>query len=313
MNPFFIIGPTASGKSAAALALAERTGGEIVNADAFQLYQGMDLLTAKPSKADRSRVRHHLYDVLPLTENCDAQRYREMAVRVIEDIEARGRLAIVVGGSGLYIKALSHGLAEVPRADPRVRARLSHLSLGEKVAWLLLRDVRAAETVALRNPRYVERALEICLLTGRPQSELRQSFETTPPQGQGVVLQWDREILYQRINQRVLDMMTEGLLDEVCSLRQGGANAEKAIGLREMRAHLAGNMTLKEAVAAMQTATRQYAKRQTTWFKRERWLQTICLDSEAAAESVANQILDLFPCLLPSRPPKRTRSRSLLV
>jgi tRNA dimethylallyltransferase len=270
----------------------------------------MDLLTAKPSRAERARVPHHLFDVLPTAENCDAQRYRQMAVPLIQDIEARGKVPIVVGGSGLYVKALSHGLAEVPPGSPKVRARLAHLSLGEKVAWLLLRDVRAAETVALQNPRYVERALEICLLTGRPQSELRQTFINSKPQGQGVVLQWDRESLQARINQRVLDMMTAGLLDEVCALATGGANSEKAIGLREMRAHLAGKLSLREAVAAMQTATRQYAKRQRTWFNRERWLQTICLDSEATAESTVSKILDLFPCLQPPTRPAKQRQRA---
>lgn len=310
MKPFYIVGPTASGKSAAALALAEITGGEIVNADAFQLYQGMDLLTAKPSRVDRARAPHHLYDVLPMTESCDAQRYREMALPVIEDIERRGKLAIVVGGSGLYVKALSHGLAAVPRGSPRVRARLAHLSLGEKANWLLQRDPKAAETVALRNPRYVERALEICLLTGLPQSELRQSFAETRPQGQGVVLQWEREGLYARINQRVLDMLAAGLREEVRALSKGGLTAEKAIGLLEIRAHLKGELPLAAAVAAMQLATRHYAKRQGTWFKREQWLQTICLDSEATAECILAKILALFPCLLPPHPPKRSRSLS---
>eukprot|EP01031_Cornospumella_fuschlensis_P050678 gene50678-61988_t len=291
MNPFFIVGPTASGKSAVALALAERIGGEIVNADAFQLYQGMDLLTAKPPLVDRARVPHHLYDVLPITEACDAQRYREMALPVIEAIEGRGKVAIVVGGSGLYVKALSHGLAEVPRGDARLRKRLAQFSLGEKVAWLLQRDANAAENVPLRNPRYVERALEICLLTGKPQSALRRSFTDTPPQGQGVVLHWDREVLYARINQRVIEMLAAGLLEEVRGLPCAGLTAERAIGLREMRAHLAGESTLEEAVAAMQLATRHYAKRQMTWFRREQWLQTICLDSEATAEWALSQIL----------------------
>jgi tRNA dimethylallyltransferase len=310
MKPFFIVGPTASGKSAVALALAKRLGGEIVNADAFQLYQGMDLLTAKPTEEDRRRVPHHLYDVISTSQACDAQRYRDLAQPVIADIIKRGKLPIVVGGSGLYVKSLSHGLAPVPPGSAKIRQRMSQLSLGEKVAWLLLRDVRAAETVALRNPRYVERALEICLLTGKPQSELRQTFAATPPTGNGVILDWSREELCRRIDHRVHGMLAAGLLDEVRHLTTGGLNAEKAIGLREMRAHLAGEIPLAAAIGTMQAATRQYAKRQATWFRRETWLQTICLTPEATAESTVHQILALFPCLQPppTSPPKKAKS-----
>lgn len=295
LPPFYLTGPTASGKSSLALALAEKIGGEIVNADAFQLYRGMDILSAKPPPAERTRVPHHLYDLLPLTESCDAQRYRDMAMPVIAQIQERGSLPIVVGGSGLYIKALSHGLAQLPPRDDALRQRLAQLTLEEKVARLLSLDPHAAENVPLQNPRYVDRALEICLLTNQPQSALRQTFSQKEPWGCGVVLHWQRETLYERINQRVLDMLAAGLLDEVRALPQQVENAGKAIGWREMRAHLAGETTLDDAVAAMQQATRRYAKRQTTWFKREPWLQTICLDSQATAESALNLLLARFP------------------
>ncbi len=308
ITPFFITGPTASGKSAIALALAERVGGEIVNADAFQLYQGLDLITAKPSQKERQRAPHHLYDVLSPTESCDAQRYREMALSIIADVAARGSVPIVVGGAGLYIKALSHGLADLPRGDEKLRAELNALPFEEMVARLLALDPQAAENVPLSNPRYVQRALEICLLTGQPQSALRQTFAQTQPLGQGIVLQWERDTLYARIDQRVHDMIAAGLLDEVGSLPSLGVSVEKVIGLREMRAHLSGEMTLAEAISAMQQATRRYAKRQITWFKREHWLQTICLDSQQGAESVASHILDLFPCLTPPSPPIQSQS-----
>jgi tRNA dimethylallyltransferase len=310
MPPFFITGPTASGKSAIALALAERVGGEIVNADAFQLYQGLDLLTAKPAPNELTRVPHHLYGVLSPAESCDAQRYREMALPVMADIAARGRVPIIVGGSGLYIKALSHGLAELPRGDAALRAELNALPLEEMVVRLLALDPQAAANVPLANPRYVQRALEICLLTGQPQSALRQTFAQTEPTGQGIVLSWDREALYARIDQRVHSMILEGLLEEVAAFvrtREAASDqvlqVEKAIGLRELRAHLAGEMTLPDAISAMQQATRRYAKRQITWFKREQWLQTICLDSQPGAESTASYILDLFPCPTPPSPP----------
>lgn len=302
--PFFIVGPTASGKSALAVALAEKTGGEIVNADAFQLYQGMDLLTAKPTAAERSRVPHHLYGVLPVTEACDAQRYREMALPVISDILARGRLPVVVGGSGLYIKALSHGLATLPPTDPEVRAQVASLGAEAAREKLLELDPKAADNVPLANPRYVSRALEVCLMTGRPQSELRQTFSEVEPAGSGIVLTWEREVLYARINQRTQAMLTAGLLAEVEALPELGLTAQKAIGLREMQAHLRGELPLAEAVDSMQQATRRYAKRQMTWFRRETWMQTICLDSQSTAESCLNLLSDRFPCLLspPSSP-----------
>ncbi|MGV3662332.1 MAG: tRNA (adenosine(37)-N6)-dimethylallyltransferase MiaA [Prosthecobacter sp.] len=299
---FFVVGPTASGKSALAIALAEKVDGEIVNADAFQLYAGMQLLSAKPSAREMARVPHHLYSVLPLTESCDAQRFHSLALPVIEDIAQRSKVPIVVGGSGLYIKALTHGLSPLPPASSTIREHFKNLSSGEKIVWLLQKDPEAATTVNLRNPRYVERALEICLLTGRPQSGLRRSFAQKEPEVNGVILDWSRETLYARINQRTLDMMEAGLIDEVAGLGALSPTAEKAIGIREVREHLEGRATLEQAVSAIQQATRNYAKRQVTWFRRERCFQTICLDSLPTARYVP-RLLELFPCLRPSSQP----------
>lgn len=296
----FTVGPTASGKSALAAALAEQIGGEIVNADAFQLYAGMDILTAKPSATEMASVPHHLYGVLPLTESCDAQRYHALALPVIEAIAARGKVPIVVGGSGLYIKSLTHGLSPLPAASPRLREHFRHLSPGEKIVWLIQRDPEAVTTVNLRNPRYVERALEICLLTGRPQTGLRRSFAENEPQVSGVILDWNRETLYARINQRTQAMYEAGLIAEVAALGGLSPTAEKAIGIREVREHLAGRVSLADTVAAIQQATRHYAKRQITWFRRERCFQTICLDSVPTTEYALTRILELFPCPRPS-------------
>ena len=287
----FIVGPTASGKSALALAVAEKLGGEIVNADAFQLYAGMDILTAKPPPEDLTRVPHHLYSVLPLSDSCDAQRYHGLAMPIIADIAARGRVPIIVGGSGLYIKALTHGLSPLPAASPELRERFKQLSSAEKVAWLTLRDPDAEMTVNLRNPRYVERALEICLLTGQPQSALRQSFVQNEPQVNGVILDWNRDTLYDRINQRTLAMFEAGLAAEVAALENLSPTAEKAIGIREVREHLTGSVPLAETIAAIQQSTRRYAKRQVTWFRRERCFQTICLDSHPTAEYALDTVL----------------------
>lgn len=292
--PFYIVGATASGKSSLAVALAEQSGAEIVNADAFQLYQGLDLLTAKPSAADLQRVPHHLYSVLSPTDRCDAQRYRQMALEVIHGIHARGRQAIVVGGSGLYIKALSHGLAELPAGDEALRARLRALPLEEKQRQLLALDPEAAGNVPLANPRYVERALEICLLTGQPQSALRRTFAQTQPWGTGVVLTWERPQLHARIHQRTRQMAAQGLAAEVAGFSISGGGLEKAIGLAEIRAHLGGGCTLEKALDNMEQATRRYAKRQGTWFRREAWLRPLQPCADLSWEKMAAELLP--PC-----------------
>lgn len=293
-STIYLAGPTASGKSALALEIAEQVKGEIVNADAFQLYQGLDVITAKPSSSDVARVPHHLYGVLALTEACDAQRYHDLARPVIEEIASRGKTPLVVGGSGLYLKALTHGLAPLPQGDTAMREKLRERPLEDKVAELLSLDPAAAKTVNLRNPRYVERALEICLLTGQPQSELRQSFQNAQPKVRGIVLNWERETLCHRIEARTRQMLVSGALEEVAALGDVSITACKAIGLREIRDHLDGRLTLQQTTEAITIATRQYAKRQATWFRRETCYQTICLDSSSTAQSPLESALRLI-------------------
>lgn len=272
--PLYLTGPTASGKSALATSLALRLDGEIVNADAFQLYRGLDICTAKPTAEELALVPHHLYSVVSPGELCDAQFYCDLAKPVIADITSRGRLPIVVGGSGLYVKALTHGLSPLP-SDEGLREQLAQLTPRERVDWLLSRDPAAQQTVNLKNDRYVTRALEICLLTGQPQSELRQSWSRFQTAARGLNLVWDRQALAARIDHRVRQMVAAGLVAEVASVPALSGTAEKAIGVREIRAHLAGQMTLEEAVAAIQLATRQYARRQEKWFRREKWLDRL--------------------------------------
>ena len=293
-STIFLAGPTASGKSALALELASQVDGEIVNADAFQLYAGLDMLTAKPTAADFARVPHHLYGVLPLTEACDAQRYHDLAKPVLEEIASRGKTPLVVGGSGLYLKALTHGLAPLPQGDAAMREKLRLMPLEQKVAELLTLDPAAATTVNLRNPRYVERALEICLLTGKPQSELRQSFQNATPDIRGLVLNWEREALCRRIEARTRQMLASGAIEEVAALGEVSLTACKAIGIREIRDHLTGKLTREQTIEAISIATRQYAKRQATWFRRETCYQTICLDSSSTAQSALDTALRLI-------------------
>ncbi len=287
-----ITGSTACGKSAVALALAAMTGGEIVCADAFQLYGGLPILTAQPGPADLTAVRHHLYGSVPPTADMDAVRFSKMAEKCVTEISRRGKLAIVTGGSGLYIKALTHGLSPLPRGDAALRAQLDALPPEELTARLLALDPDAGVTVNLTNPRYVQRALEIALLTGRPVAEQKKSFEAGPrPDINGFLLSREREELYGRINARTNEMIADGVLEEVRSLPAHlSATARKTIGLQEVQDVLTGSLRLPDAIAAIQQNTRRYAKRQGTWFRRESWLQPVDAAGRSA-EDIATEIL----------------------
>lgn len=270
--------------------IASRLDGEIVNADAFQLYRGLDICTAKPSAADLARVPHHLYSVLSLGELCDAQFFCDLAKPIIADIAARGKVPIVVGGSGLYVKALTHGLSPLP-SDEGLRQRLAEFTPHERVEWLLTRDPDAQQTVNLKNDRYVTRALEICLLTGEPQSKLRQAWSQAQPQFRGVRLSWDRAALDARINQRVLNMIAAGLVNEVAGVSALSATSAKAIGVEEIREHLRGESTIEQAVAAIQLATRQYARRQDKWFRREKAFRVLTMDASLTLEQACEAVM----------------------
>lgn len=271
-DPFYVVGPTGSGKSEVALRLAERWGGEIVNADAFQLYSGMPIITAAPSEEDRRRHPHHLYGVLsPCAENSVAA-YADLAERAMRKIQARGHRPIVVGGSGLYVKALTHGLADLPAPDETLRAALETLEESERVAWLEKLDPKGARSMNLRNPRYVGRALAMSLIAGIPASVLKSSWrrEDEAAGMDGICIQWERQTLYRRIGERVEAMVKAGALEEVAALPADlSRTASRAIGVQELRCHLAGECTLEAAVEAIQQATRRFAKRQETWFRRE--------------------------------------------
>jgi tRNA dimethylallyltransferase len=279
LPPLYLCGPTASGKSELGLALARALDGEIVNADAFQLYSGAPRVTAAPRPGDLAAVPHHLYAVLPPDAACDAMRFRQLAQPVIGEIQRRGRRPIVLGGSGLYLKFLTHGPSPLPPADPELRARLAARSLTSLVAELEQLDPVEAARTNLRNRRYVSRALEVCLLSGRPCSELRhhwhQSCQTLEGQLQGLRIERRRDDLHQRIQSRTEQMLAAGAIDEVAALPDRLAGLEKAIGIAQIRRHLAGEITFDACRQAIATATRQYAKRQQTWFRREKWLTSI--------------------------------------
>lgn len=279
LEPYYIVGPTGSGKSALAIDMAQNFKGEIVNADAFQVYQGLEILTAQPSERDLEVVPHHLYGFLPTDQDFDAARYETLAKARIAEIQSRGNRPIIVGGSGLYVKALTHGLSDLPPIDPQLRETLAATPLEELLPRLLELDPQAASHVNLQNPRHVQRALEICLLTGKPATEFKQAWKNQDMIPKGIFVNPNREELYQRINQRTHAMFKAGVVNEVHSLLKEKGHpapqnasvpglsltAQKAIGLKEI---LSGKSE-EETITAIQQATRRYAKRQVTWFKRE--------------------------------------------
>jgi len=271
---FFIVGPTATGKSELGADLAHELTAEIVSADAFQIYGGLDLLTAKPDALTLAKAPHHLIGTTPPHEEMNADKYRRAATRAFDAINSRGKLAIVIGGSGLYIKALTHGLAPLPTSDPKLRARLNAMSLDELRSQLIELDPATARKIDVKNRRRLVRALEICLLTGKPASEVvagpgDSSLPGSPIPATGVFVFRDREELYARINQRVEAMFEKGVIEEVRASGATSTTASQMIGLREVRELLEGRMSLLQCIAQIQQATRRYAKRQLTWFRRQ--------------------------------------------
>ena len=267
-----VVGPTATGKSELGLALAERLDGEVVNADAMQLYRGMDIGTAKLSPDQRRGIVHHQLDVLEVREEASVAAYQRHARADIAGIGARGRIAVLVGGSGLYVRAALDRL-DIPPTDRTVRARLDAelADVGVDVlrARLVRLDPAAADAIEPRNGRRIVRALEVVELTGRPFSASLPTREHLVPTMM-LGLAADRSLLDARINQRVRGMWRQGLVDEVKSLvPQGlrdGRTASKALGYSQALAHMDGRMTPEEAQEATATATRRYARRQVSWF-----------------------------------------------
>ncbi len=275
-----IAGPTAVGKSDLATRLAEAMAGEIVSADSAQVYRGLDIGTAKPTAAERARVPHHLIDVRDPREPFTVAEYQGLARAAIADIQGRGRLPLLVGGTGLYIRAVLRpfDFAGAP-PDPALRAQLATEQPLVLYARLRALDPAAAERIDPRNVRRTIRALEVCLTTGRPFSAGWRQAPDLPPDVAFYALDRPRADLYQRIADRVHDQLRDGLLDEVAGLLAAGvpraAQSMQALGYKEAAAHLAGEMSLAEMTDLLIRRTRQYAKRQLTWLRREpvrRWL-----------------------------------------
>lgn len=277
-NLLAIVGPTGVGKSEVALFLAKNLNGEIVNFDSVQLYKDLDIGTAKPSEEERQEVPHHLYDVLEVWEECNAAKYVEMADSVIKELTERKRLPILVGGTGLYLRALEYGLfpVEIPeeiRKKVRKRAEEDLEALYEELKKL---DPEYAGKISSRDRVRITRALEVIYATSKPFSQFHREnpfFGEKRYEILKIGLNLSRKELYKRINERVLKMIERGWLEEVRSLMERGFVPQlklfKAIGYRYLVEHIEGKISLEKAISLIQRDTRRYAKRQITWFKKE--------------------------------------------
>ncbi len=273
-----LVGPTASGKTALALELAEALGGEIVSADSRQIYRGMDVGTAKPTAAERARAPHHGLDLVEPDEAFDAARFRAAAAAAVAEIHSRGHAALVVGGTGLYVRALLHGLCPVPPRVPAIRRALGRMAAAEGTAalhrHLAAIDPAAAARIHPRDAVRAERALEVAFATGRRLSDWQaeHGFTEAPYEALVIGLALPGASLDARIIARARAMVAAGFLEEVRALRARvgpEAPAWRTVGYREMAACVEGRTGLEEALAATVLATRRFAKRQRTWFRGE--------------------------------------------
>jgi tRNA dimethylallyltransferase len=307
---YAVVGPTASGKSALALELAKRHGGEIISCDSMQIYKRMDIGTAKPTAEEQSEVRHHLIDIVEPDVDFSCEDYVAYADKAIADCVSRGKLPIICGGTGLYLDTLLRGGNSAPVADTSaIRAELTARAESEGAdaiyAELMRVDRESAENIHPNNLKRVIRALEIYYSCGVPKSELDRASKQIEPRYDASVLMLryaDRDILYRRIEKRVDQMIAEGLLEETRALMREGVfekngTAAQAIGYKELLGYLRGEQSLEDAIADLKTATRRYAKRQITWFSAKDYVLPISADGEQGIkrfEEIVNNAQKLF-------------------
>ena len=282
---FFIVGPTAAGKSELAADVAHALGAEIISADAFQLYRGFDILSAKPSAATLAKAPHHLIGEIDPAEEMNVAKFASRARELIFDLRGRQKSVIVVGGTGLYVRALTHGLSPLPQGDASLRAELNLKTTDELVEQLTKLDPVTVTTIDLRNRRRLIRAIEICVASGAPASAQRVSTEPLE-KPIGVLVYREREELLARINQRAVRMLDEGAIDEVQQPGPMSTTSSQMIGFNEIRRLHAGEISRDECIENIQRATRQYAKRQLTWFRGQTNFESLNLSQISVAEAI---------------------------
>lgn len=300
----FIVGPTAAGKSAVAIALAELLDGEILSLDSMAVYREMDIGTAKPAAEERRRVAHHLIDIVDPWEEYSVARYLRDAETCLADVRRRGKTPLFVGGTPLYLKAALRGLFEGPPADWEFRQHWRDLAERNPPGFLHAKlaevDPLAAERLHPHDWRRLIRALEVYEKTGRPLSDWQRQFATPRAEAMGrvIVLDWPRNLLYRRIEERVDEMFRSGLVEEGRRLLRHekglGRTASQALGYREVIAHLQGSLDRAGTIALVKTRTRQFAKRQLTWFRHLEECRFVPLaepfDAQGIAQRIAEQV-----------------------
>ena len=297
-----LAGPTATGKSSLALALALAHEGEIVSVDSMQIWRGLGIGTAKPTLAERRQVPHHLIDIADLHQRFDAGRFVHLARQAISAIRKRGRWPILCGGTGLWFRALRHGLDPLPRRSPELTRKLERTPPEELIEELRRADPRLR--IDQRNPRRVVRAVEILRLSGRPPSLQRRSWENSPlMESPLVIIHRSREVLRTRISRRIDAMFDRGLVEETRSLLPQGLEdnplASRALGYRQVIAYLEGEIPLEECRERARMATWQYARRQLTWFRRQPgtvWLDPDRIGPEQIPDDILAALRNSSPC-----------------
>jgi len=308
LDPIVVLGPTATGKSDLALLVARRVGGRIIGADSIQLYRGLDAGSCKPPPAAREEIPHDLIDVADPSEPFSAGRYARLAQEAISAARASGRVPIVVGGTGLYLRALLHGIAPMPPRDEAVRRRLYERAREGSTpllhAELASKDPRTAAKIGRNDLQRVVRALEVLEVSGIPMSRYLEESGFAPEHlpSLKVGLTMERGRLYRRIEERVERIFDTGLVEEVRGLLASGvppgANALKALGYREVMAHLRGELDLPATVALVKRNTRRYARRQLIWFRREEGVHWFDVgEGSSCLESVAAEVAALHAAM----------------
>ena len=292
----YITGATASGKSALAMRLANTLGGEIISVDSMQVYCGLNIGTAKPSAQEQNEIQHHLIDVAQLSEAFDAAQFVSLAQQALKIIWKRGRVPIFCGGTGLYFRALIEGLGESPPGDESLRDELAQMPIESLVTELSIKDPEAAKQVDLKNPRRVLRAIEVIRLTGRPYSEQRIGWDNVDKAPQNLFcISREVDVLNQRIHKRVDEMFNQGLVEETQTLVKKGLrnnrNACQALGYRQVLDLLDGKLDLENVVQQVKTKTRQFAKRQRSWFRNQMKCKFLEWPDEENLNSFSEQLL----------------------
>ena len=292
----YITGATASGKSALAMRLANTLGGEIISVDSMQVYCGLNIGTAKPSSQEQNEIQHHLIDVAQLSEAFDAAQFVSLAQQALKIIWKRGRVPIFCGGTGLYFRALIEGLGESPPGDESLRDELAQMPIESLVTELSIKDPEAAKQVDLKNSRRLLRAIEVIRLTGRPYSEQRTGWNNVDKAPQNLFcISRDVDVLNQRIHKRVDEMFNQGLVEETQTLIKKGLrnnrNACQALGYRQVLDLLDGKLDLENVVHQVKTKTRQFAKRQRSWFRNQMKCKFLEWPDEENLNSFSEQLL----------------------